>query len=271
MEGARQSTGLFFWDGSKSPGLFSITYGAPPWKAEYAQMVESDRTGTVRLGKDGWANLDNSLPLVFGDRMLPVGHWYLAIHKDAEGVHHLAVFDSARLRKAKVGAHEPGKAGEPEYLIAMQLRQVDKLQQELRIHAAPAEDKPTEGRLTIHWGNYALTTPFAAVLEVSRSDQLRADLTTMAKMLETEDYKGFIGRFAPPEVQANLGEEQMAKFAERMGEDPQVQGVLEGLRELLKGELTAPEGEDEIDLENDNLPDGKMPLVWKDGRWYIRD
>lgn len=270
MEAGRRSAGLFFWENGQSPGLFVIQYGTPPWKPEYAAMVRAEQAGTMRLGKDAWTTLDNSLPLQFGDTMLPVGHWYLAMHKDAEGGFHLAVFDSAKLRKARIAANTPD-AADPDHLLALKMKQVDAMQAELRIAAKASEADASQGTLAIHWGNFQLSTPFQAVLVKSRVDLLRVALQDMAQLMEENKFLEFARRYAPPAVWEKMGEEEMAEAAKEFGEGDRATKLVAGLRTLLAGDLEVPDGENELDLEAEGLPGGKIPLIWMNGRWYIRD
>jgi hypothetical protein len=270
MNSGRRSAGLFFWDDGKHPGSFVFHYGTPGWKADYETLVEREQAETIRLGKDYWTTLENSLPLRLGETTLPVGHWYLALHKTQEGAFHIAAFDAARLRKARVPANTPD-AGEPDLEFALTRERLDEVQQELRIITTANEEDPTRGTIALRWGPYRLATPFQALVEPTRQEAFSAALTDMLALLEGGQHMKLIRTYANPEFFGDMTDEQLGRLVEAFTDSDKPQQLADALRQVLAAELKVADDHTEVVYEDESLPRKKIRFAWLDGRWILAD
>lgn len=160
MSGERQVAGLFFWDGSSSPGNFAITYAQPVWKAEYDKMVDEGKAGAMRLGAGYWSTLDSCIDLTIGGVKVPAGMYYLGIMRDDEGTFHLMCLDAAMTRAQKKNPAETpmlkAKINAP-----LVHKKIGSTQEKLTIAVTPGK-QTNEGTLTLHWGNHELSAKVVA-------------------------------------------------------------------------------------------------------------
>jgi hypothetical protein len=158
-DGERKTSSVFFFDKAenKLAGRFEFTYGSPAWKAEHAKA-----TGSMRLGKDGWATLDNSVPLTIGGVDVPAGHWYLGLRRD-EDKYFLMVMKAATLRNKLVPPWETAKV-RARINAPLKHEKSESSRSEMLIQAKPGKQDPTKGTFRIVWGNNTLSASLVAHL-----------------------------------------------------------------------------------------------------------
>lgn len=160
--GERKSSSVYYWDkgSNKFVGGYTFTYGSPVWKAEYDKMVAGKESGSMRLGKDDWAQLDSNVALTIGGTKIPAGQWYLGLRRD-ENKFFLMVMSAAVLREKKIPAWMTATI-RATINAPLTYEKVDKAAKTLVISAVARKDDVAKAAFTLHWGNHRLTAPIVA-------------------------------------------------------------------------------------------------------------
>ncbi|MBK8980121.1 MAG: hypothetical protein IPM29_29830 [Planctomycetes bacterium] len=265
----RRCAGLLFWDDGQSPGSFVIQYGVPTWKAEYDALITSTEPSTLRLGRDAWTSLDNNVALRFGDEVLPVGYWYLALRKDGNGRFALAAFDAARLRHQRAAAHRAADAV-PDHTIPMALARRDELTEQLVIATTAAEDAPTRGTLAIRWGTFELTAGFDALLPTDRAEAFAAALADMIALLDRGEHRALIETYADPEfVRREKERGQLDQLIADFADSDKPRALHAALVTVQRAAIEVAPEQDEVVHRDEDLPQGRIRFSYLDGRWYL--
>ena len=160
----RGSARVLYWNEAKhgSAGQFAIDYGRPVWQSAYDSPTTFDRMTkgkTWRMGSNFWTTLDTCVPLKISGQSVPVGYYYLGLHRSEDGARwSLAFIDPAKVRAAHIDAFDIAKAPiefEAPMTIAPAAGKQDKLTLELTY---PKSDI-RRVQLTVAWGTLALTAP----------------------------------------------------------------------------------------------------------------
>ncbi len=160
----RGSARVLFWDEKKNAaaGQFAIDFGRPLWKKDYekADTFDGMTKGKVwRMGKNFWTVLDTSLPLRISGKAVPVGAYYLGLHRSDDGHQwSLAFIDPARVRKARLDAFEIGKAP-VQFKIPVTLERAAGITEKFTISFSQSVEKPESITLKIAWGKLHLSAP----------------------------------------------------------------------------------------------------------------
>src|SRR5208283_2719107 len=85
----RASTRVLYWNRLQhaAAGQFAIDYGRPVWKSVYEDPVKFGQMtkGKVwRMGSNFWTTLDTCLPLKISGKDVPVGYYYLGLHRSED-------------------------------------------------------------------------------------------------------------------------------------------------------------------------------------------
>ena len=102
------STRVLFWNTKvdSSAGQFAINYGRPGWKKDYEDSAKFDAMtkGKVwRMGSNFWTTLDTSLALKISGKSIPVGAYYLGLHRSEDGATwSLAFIDPLRSQSTRM-------------------------------------------------------------------------------------------------------------------------------------------------------------------------
>jgi hypothetical protein len=158
----RSAVRIALWDPQKNSvvGQFAIDYGRPVWKKEYENKVMFDLAtkGKVwRLGNNFWTVLDTNVPLKIGGKEIPVGLWYLGLHRAEDGASwSLALIDPAKARSARLDAFEISKA-QIEIRAPMSLESTTAPVEKLTISLTPEKTNYRNSMLKIAWGTLQLT------------------------------------------------------------------------------------------------------------------
>jgi tetratricopeptide (TPR) repeat protein len=165
----RKVTRLMYWDGSKSPGQLSISYGAPEWKDQYEKAIADSKyiDRRWRLGKDTWTSLDTTLPVTIGDAKLEPGLYYMTLERDSDGEFKLTFLDPVVVRAAQI---DPYLAEKTSGGITTKLSQAksEKVAERLVISLQADDDKLTSGTLKIRFGPHELEAPVEVGLKAKQ-------------------------------------------------------------------------------------------------------
>jgi len=167
----RASARVLYWNTKKdaAAGQFAINYGRPVWKTVYEDPVKFDALtkGKVwRMGSNFWTVLDTCLPLRISGREVPVGYYYLGLHRSVDGGNwSLAFIDPGKVRAAHVDAFDIQKA-QVEFEVPMSIAQTETKAEKLTITLSYPKENIRKVTLKLAWGNLVLTAP----IDVNVSD-----------------------------------------------------------------------------------------------------
>ena len=112
----RASARVLYWNAQtdSAAGQVAIDYGRPVWKKDYDDSARFDAMtkGKIwRMGSNYWTILDTDLPLFIGGKKVPVGLYYLGLHRSEEGSKwSLAFIDPGKARKQVLDAFQIARA-----------------------------------------------------------------------------------------------------------------------------------------------------------------
>ncbi len=160
----RASARILYWNSAKHGGAgeFAIDYGRPVWKSVYEDPAKFDAMtkGKVwRFGSNFWTTLDTELPLKISGKSVPVGYYYLGLHRSDDGVMwSLAFIDPAKVRAAHIDAFNIDKAP-ISFEVPLSNANAASKMEKLTLDLAYPKDNIHEATLNIAWGTLALTAP----------------------------------------------------------------------------------------------------------------
>jgi len=164
----RASARVLYWNTqtNAAAGQFVIDYGRPVWKKEYEDPAKFDamtRGKIWRMGSNFWSSLDTQLPLSIGGKKVPVGFYYLGLHRSEEGSEWSLVFiDPGRIRKGRLDAFQIEKAP-VEFEALVSIAKAETQTEKLTITLSHPENDIRHVIMRIAWGNLALS----AAIEVA--------------------------------------------------------------------------------------------------------
>ena len=153
-------------------GLVTLTYGVPEWKPEYTDKAEELTKGKLfRLGRDNWAIFDSSIPIKFGNVTVPTGIYYLGISRSKDGATWNLVFIEPAKAKA-AGAWPPAPEPAPHaFDVALtHERTAGKIAEKLDVTMVNDKAQPTNGTLTIVWGDRKVTANYEMIVASKPKD-----------------------------------------------------------------------------------------------------
>jgi hypothetical protein len=160
----RGTTRVGLWNTQKKGGAgqFAIDYGRPVWRKEYEDAAKFDamtKGKVYRLGSNFWTVLDTDIPLTVAGKTIPVGAWYLGLHRSEDGATwSLAFIDPAKARAARLDASEINKAP-VEFKVPMTSEPAGEMKEKLTIDLLFQDMNPKDVTLKISWGKLQLTAP----------------------------------------------------------------------------------------------------------------
>jgi DUF2911 family protein len=158
------SARVLYWNQKtdSAAGQFAINYGRPGWKQIYEDPAKFDALtkGKVwRMGSNFWTNLETQVPLNIGGKNIPVGYYYLGMHRSADGSQwSLAFIDPVEVRHARLDAFEIQKA-KVKFEAPMSFAKAEGKAEKLTITFSYPKDNVKDVRLRVAWGNMAFTAP----------------------------------------------------------------------------------------------------------------
>jgi len=161
----RASARVLYWNAKtdSAAGQLAIDYGRPVWKKEYNDTARFDamtRGKVWRMGSNYWTILDTNLPLSIGGKTVPVGLYYLGLHRSDNGSEwSLAFIDPARVRKMHLDAFQIERAPVEFQAQMSNVAKVDNPAEKLTITFSYPKDKIKHVTMRVVWGNLVLSTP----------------------------------------------------------------------------------------------------------------
>ena len=163
------SARVLYWNQKtdSAAGQFAINYGRPVWKQVYEEPSQFDAMtkGKVwRMGSNFWTNFETQLPLSIGGKSVPVGYYYVGMHRSADGSQwSLAFIDPAEVRHAHLDAFEIRKA-RVKFEAPLSAAKAEGKAEKLTITFSYPKDNVKNVMLRVAWGNLALTAPVRVTL-----------------------------------------------------------------------------------------------------------
>ena len=160
----RASARVLYWNTQTNApaGQFAIDYGRPVWKKEYEDSATFDaktRGKIWRMGSNYWTIVDTQLPLSIGGKKVPVGFYYLGLHRSEEGSEWSLVFiDPGRVRKERLDAFQMEKAP-VEFEALMSIAKAETSTEKLTITLSYPKDDIKHVTMRVAWGNMVLNAP----------------------------------------------------------------------------------------------------------------
>jgi len=161
----RASARVLYWNTQTNfaAGQVAFDYGRPVWRTEYNDPAKFDAItkGKVwRMGSNYWTILDTELPLSIGGKKVPVGLYYLGLHRSADGSKwSLAFIDPNQARKARLDAFQIARA-QVEFEAPMsKVETAAETAEKLTITLSYPKDDIRHVTMRVAWGNLVLSTP----------------------------------------------------------------------------------------------------------------
>jgi hypothetical protein len=166
----RASARVLYWNGQTdaAAGQVAIDYGRPVWKKEYNDSAKFDamtRGKVWRMGSNYWTTLDTNLPLSIGGKKVPVGFYYLGLHRSEEGSEWSLVFiDPAKARRERLDAFQIERAPVEFEAVMSNVTKAETPREKLTITLSYPKDDIKHVTMRVAWGNLVLKTPIEVVL-----------------------------------------------------------------------------------------------------------
>lgn len=157
----RREARLVFSSATGSAGQIALDWGGVTWKPEFEEHFsgQSLTERRWRFGKDFWTTWDSSLTVMFGERKLPAGHYYVMLTRQPSGSLALVFLDSAIARDARLDAmlaHTTRGGLE----VPVSHEATTAATEALELTFVPDPDEPTHVRLDATFGGHRLSLPF---------------------------------------------------------------------------------------------------------------
>ncbi|HSF20231.1 MAG TPA: DUF2911 domain-containing protein [Vicinamibacteria bacterium] len=167
----RGYTSLSYWtyrdDGVEiGGGRISIEHGLPEWPEKYDDQEAFDQATTGmfwRFGNNKWTTLDTQLGLVFGDRRVDAGIYYLALEREKTGTWRMVFVDPEAVRPGLIDAWAlVPRPDEVPVLFSVPLRyeRAAASAKELAVELGFRDGEMDRGVLQIRWGPHQLSGDF---------------------------------------------------------------------------------------------------------------
>jgi hypothetical protein len=151
-----------------------INYTPSTWKPEWNDQTKLDQatTGhTIRLGKNNWATIDLTAPIVFGNVTVPTGIYYLGVSRDKSGKWMLSFIDPVECKKSGAWPPSPMSDLAPHaYEAPLTVAKTSDNVETLEVTMKPDEKQPAKGTFTIKWGNQMATASYELRIPAGTSD-----------------------------------------------------------------------------------------------------
>jgi hypothetical protein len=168
--GERGETRILYWNQDKSQPVASVAidFGQPAWNTQLDDPARFDLAtkGKVwRMGSNYWTVLDTNVPLKIQGRDIPVGLWYLGLHRSEDGkTWSLAFIDPVKARKSRQDAFVM-ETVPVEFRVPMVSEQAKATAEKLTISLTAQQDDMKRLTLRVSWGTLQVMVPVQAVFE----------------------------------------------------------------------------------------------------------
>ncbi len=160
----RASARVLYWNSqtNSAAGQVAIDYGRPVWKKQYNDAAKFDamtRGKVWRMGSNYWTILDTNLPLSIGGKKVPIGVYYLGLHRSEEGSEwSLAFIDPAKARKMHLDAFQIDRAPVEFEAHMSNVSKTESPADKLTITLSYPKNDIKHVTMLVGWGNLALST-----------------------------------------------------------------------------------------------------------------
>jgi len=160
----RASARVLYWNSqtNSAAGQLAIDYGRPVWRKEYNDTAKFDamtRGKVWRMGSNYWTILDTNLPLSIAGKKVPIGLYYIGLHRSEEGSEwSLAFIDPAKARKMHLDAFQIERAPVEFEAHMSNVAKTESPAQKLNITLSYPKDDIKHVTMLVGWGNLALST-----------------------------------------------------------------------------------------------------------------
>jgi hypothetical protein len=161
----RGSARVLYWNAqtNSAAGQVAIDYGRPVWKKEYNDTAKFDamtRGKIWRMGSNYWTILDTNLPLSIGGKKVPIGLYYLGLHRSEEGSEwSLAFIDPAKARKVHLDAFQVERAPVEFEAHMSNVSKAESPAEKLTVTLSYPKNDIKHVTMRVAWGNLVLSTP----------------------------------------------------------------------------------------------------------------
>ena len=161
----RASARVLYWNSqsNSAAGQLAIDYGRPVWRKEYNDSAKFDamtRGKVWRMGSNYWTILDTNLPLSIGGKKVPIGLYYIGLHRSEEGSEwSLAFIDPAKARKMHLDAFQIERAPVEFEAHMSNVSKTESPAQKLTITLSYPKNDIKHVTMLVVWGNLSLSTP----------------------------------------------------------------------------------------------------------------
>ena len=167
-------TRILLWDSAagKPAAEVALSYGRPAWKKDYEApgALDSITKGKLwRAGQNFFTNLDTNVPITIGGQDVPVGHYYVAIQRSADGANWMLAFiDPPSTRSMIVDASEVGgdrgSSLTVKFTAPLTFQKTTGTTTNLDMMFTTNPDDVTKSLLQIKWGQFELNAPVVVKL-----------------------------------------------------------------------------------------------------------
>ena len=161
----RASARVLYWNSqtNSAAGQVAIDYGRPVWRKEYNDSAKFDamtRGKVWRMGSNYWTILDTNLPLSIAGKKVPIGLYYIGLHRSEEGSEwSLAFIDPAKARKMHLDAFQIERAPVEFEAHMSNVSKTESPAQKLTITLSYPKNDIRHVTMLVGWGNLSLSTP----------------------------------------------------------------------------------------------------------------
>src|SRR5262249_17294535 len=148
----RSSTRAAYFGRKGSAGQIVVDYGTPPWKDDYAALIDSQKLvgQRWRLGQDFWTNIDSNVDLLVGGVPVKAGYYYLTLEKRDGDKGVLQFHDPAVIRAKKLDASmATGYKGTPAFEVPVVVEKGTDVAKELVFNLTLGNSESSKGMLTL--------------------------------------------------------------------------------------------------------------------------
>ena len=167
--GERGTSRILYWDQQKDMAVAAVTvdFGRPAWNKALDDPARFDLAtkGKVwRLGMDYWTILDSNVPIKIAGRDIPIGLWYLGLHRSDDGSSwSLAFIDPVKARRSRLDPFAMDTVP-VDFKVSMTTEQAAGMSEKLTVTLAAQKENMKNVTLRISWGRLQLMTPLQVLL-----------------------------------------------------------------------------------------------------------
>src|SRR5262249_26369448 len=118
-----------------------------------------------RLGNDYWTILDSNVPIKIAGRDIPIGLWYLGLHRSDDGASwNLAFIDPVKARRSRLDPFAMNTVP-IEFRVPMTAEKASGTAEKLSVVLSADKENMRKVTLRVSWGKLQLMAPVQVLLE----------------------------------------------------------------------------------------------------------